>query len=56
MRTLTTTEQAYTIHELMDTAKEKAHEQWLNNFEFFGAEYVIEDAKQVAALMEWGLF
>lgn len=53
MRTLTTETQAYTIRELSDKAKENAHQQWLDNFEFFGAEYVIDDAKQVAALMGW---
>lgn len=53
MRTITTETQAYTIHELSDKAKERAHYQWLENFEFFGAEYVIEDATQVAALMGW---
>ena len=53
MRTITTETQAYTIHELSETAKENAHKQWLNNFEFFGAEYVIDEAKQIAALMGW---
>ena len=53
MRTITTETQAYTIHELSDKSKERAHCQWLKNFEFFGAECVIGDAKQVAALMGW---
>lgn len=53
MRTITTETHAYTIHELSDKAKERAHYQWLENFEFFGAEYVIEDAKEIAALMGW---
>lgn len=53
MRTITTKTQAYTIHELSDKAKERAHSQWLENFEFYGAEYVIEDAKEIAALMGW---
>lgn len=53
MRTITTETQAYTINELSDEAKENAHQQWLNNFEFFGAEYVIDYAKQVASLMGW---
>ena len=53
MRTITTETQAYTIHELSDKSKERAHYQWLENFEFYGAEYVIGDAKQVAALIGW---
>ena len=53
MSTITTETQAYTIHELSDKAKERAHCQWLENFEFCGAEYIIEDAKKIAALMGW---
>ena len=52
MRTITTEAQAYTIHELSDKAKERAHYQWLENLEFYGAEYIIEDAKRLQRLWD----
>lgn len=50
MRTETTVKEIYTFEELDEQAKEKARDWYRSCNDFFGAEFTIEDAKNVAAM------
>lgn len=51
MRTETITKTIYTYAELSESAKEKAREWYTQDWDFFSAEYVIDDAVRMGALM-----
>ena len=55
MQTITETKTVFSFEELSETAKRKAIQENADSNDGFFAELVIEDAKEVAALMGWNI-
>ena len=52
---ITTHTTVYTYAELSDSAKKRAHEKYGQPDDNYWSEYVIDDAKEIAALMGWNI-